>query len=64
MISHQSKLLEKHGNSFYLNEFVKKKSSTVSSEEQTALKEEVRKFDWARTAEKCAQEHCNCRIPN
>lgn len=24
MISHQSKLLEKHGNSFYLNEFVKK----------------------------------------
>lgn len=51
MISHQSKLLEKHGNSFYLNEFVKKKSSTVSSEEQTALKEEVRKFDWARTAE-------------
>lgn len=63
MISHQSKLLEKHGNSFYLNEFVKKiqycfKWRTNGSQRGG---EEI----WlGKDSRKCAQEHCNCRIPN
>lgn len=59
MISHQSKLLDKIGNSFYSNEFVKKKSSTVSSEGTNGSQRGGDEIDWAKTAEKCSQEHCN-----